>query len=282
MIIGISGKLHAGKNMVADIIQVLMWMKEASRNGDYILKEDHDEVTVIKDAILSPEVMVGLRQSGFNKWELKAFAYKVKLVASILTGYPVEKFEDQEFKKQVLGPEWSRYVVSDTGNRITPVVLTSIESAESFKQAQLKSLPYLNLSIDLKPITIRQLLQLIGTEAMRERVHSNVWVNALFADYHPAEMHTVNQFEPYIKLEWLPNWLITDPRFPNEIEAIEKHNGIVIRVERPGIDRSGPEHWHKSETALDGHYFKHILVNDGSLKDLIIDTKALLQTIKLL
>ena len=35
-----------------------------------------------------------------NNWEIKKFAGKVKEIASLLTGIPTKKFEDQDFKKK--------------------------------------------------------------------------------------------------------------------------------------------------------------------------------------
>lgn len=70
MIIAISGRMGSGKNTVCDIIQDLC----NKHNGP--------------------------------NFEQKAFAGKVKTIASLLTGIPVEKFEDQEFKKQEMSEEW--------------------------------------------------------------------------------------------------------------------------------------------------------------------------------
>ena len=58
----------------------------------------------------------------------------------MMTGIPVEKFEDQEFKKTYLGSEWNN-------------------------------------------MQVRVFLQKLGTEAMRDGVHTNAWINALFADF---------------------------------------------------------------------------------------------------
>lgn len=63
-IIAISGKIGSGKSTVGEIIQGLM------------ITNNNEE------------------------WELKLFAGKLKQIASLLTGIPVEKFEDQEFKKK--------------------------------------------------------------------------------------------------------------------------------------------------------------------------------------
>lgn len=100
---------------------------------------------------------------------------------------------------------------------------------------------------------VRALLQRTGTEAGRRLLGPNVWVDALFRE-----------------LEDVPALVITDVRFPSEARAVADRGGVVIRIERPGVgpakDRVGRVH--ESETALDDWKFDHVLVNDGSVRDL--------------
>ena len=70
-------------------------------------------------------------------------------------------------------------------------------------------------------MTPRKMLQQVGTDLFRNQLHPNTWVNATFANYHDN------------------NWIITDVRFPNELEAIKKHNGITIRINRGLVERTG-------------------------------------------
>jgi hypothetical protein len=106
-------------------------------------------------------------------------------------------------------------------------------------------------------LTPRKILQLLGTEAGREIIHPNIWVNSLFADYTTDS-----------------NWIITDVRFPNEAQAIKDRGGIIIRIERPG----GESHCggaHASETALDDYDFDIVINNDGTIDELIDKVKQL-------
>lgn len=66
--------------------------------------------------------------------------------------------------------------------------------------------------------------------------------------------------------------VITDVRFPNEAAAIETAGGVVIRIERPGLESDDT---HASETALDDYYFEHVLHNDGTVEDLAAKVEAL-------
>jgi hypothetical protein len=111
-------------------------------------------------------------------------------------------------------------------------------------------------------MTVRDLLQKLGTEAMREGLHTNVWVNALMADYKPGPFYPDVPAEDHAKL---PNWIITDTRFPNEAQAIKDKGGMVIKVDRPGV---GPVNGHPSEDALKDYNFDYVIHNNGSINDL--------------
>jgi len=104
-------------------------------------------------------------------------------------------------------------------------------------------------------ITIRQLLQYIGTDIFRE-LDKNAWVNAWRS--HVAD---------YNKYEWSKNSviLVPDVRFPNEVEAIQAEGGKVIRLSRAPFAELDT---HESEMALDNFVepggsveFDHVIDN---------------------
>ena len=216
MIIGINGKIGSGKDTIGDIIQ---------------------KICITNDG---PE------------FEVKKFAGKLKQIASLLTGIDVEKFEDQEFKKSLLGNEWGT------------VKENPLNSIPVFEDVQFNHL-----------MSVRELLQKIGTEAMRDGLHENVWVNALFADYK-EEPTNVLKSEGYHLEDAYPNWIITDMRFPNEMEAVVEKGGITIRVVRNQIRTGNLILEHPSETALDGHTMHYEIINDGTIEDLIEKVKEIL------
>lgn len=154
-------------------------------------------------------------------------------------------------------------------------------------------------------MTYREFLQKLGTEAMRDGLHENVWVNALFADYkgRKTKIHQLTPVKQDFIVDTYPKWIITDMRFPNEMEAIEERGGITIRVvrehdikvQRSGnsddyviekFDKTNPKHaalklaessrLHPSETALDDAEFHYTIENDGTLEELIEKVKRLL------
>lgn len=190
-IIAVSGKMGSGKDTVGQIIQTLAG----------------------------------------ESWEVKRFSHKIKVMATLITGIPIEKFEDQEFKRTDLGDEWNL----TTHHWAYPVTY---------------------------PMTVRDMLQKIGTEAMRNNLHQDVWVNALMIDYVRGS-----------QLETLPNWVITDCRFLNEAAAIKRKKGIIVRVERPNIMTND---MHQSEIELDRYDFDYVIQNDGTLEELTEKVRVIL------
>jgi len=120
-------------------------------------------------------------------------------------------------------------------------------------------------------MTYRDLLQKLGTEAMRSGLHKNVWVNALFADY---------QFN-IEEDEQIHYWIITDSRFPNELAAVKEHNGIAIKVIRDSGNTIGTTH--TSETALDDYTdWDYVINNNGTLEELKTRVLSILEKESLL
>jgi len=184
-----------------------------------------------------------IREIQPDKWQIKKFSGKLKTIASIMLGIPEYLFENQDFKSEILGEEWWK-----------------------------------NYGDFYHQTTVRDFLQLLGTDAIRNGLHSNAWVNALMADYKPTN-------EPKMVLDngvkvydidspdfKMPNWIITDCRFPNEAEAIKDRGGIIIRIDRPGVE---PVNAHPSEIALDNWDFDYKIAN-------VSDLPALKQTVEVL
>lgn len=113
-------------------------------------------------------------------------------------------------------------------------------------------------------MTVREFLQKLGTEAIRDSLHKDSWVNALMSEYldRDENVYTANVVR---KLRTRSRWIITDVRFPNEAEAIKSKKGMVVRIDRPGVV---PINNHYSEIGLDGWDFDYYIANDGDLNDL--------------
>jgi hypothetical protein len=107
-----------------------------------------------------------------------------------------------------------------------------------------------------KNIITRNLLQIYGTDIFRKRVDNNYWVKLLIDRVKKSEEDVT---------------IVTDVRFPNEIELLNDDPDlytIAIRIERD-IDRKEKTNQHDSETALDDYkLFDYIVENNGTLEEL--------------
>lgn len=113
-------------------------------------------------------------------------------------------------------------------------------------------------------LSARVALQTLGTDWGR-RLYPDVWVDYLFERADPK----VN-----------PRLCISDVRFPNEIRAIVRNGGRVVRIRRQVGEL--PMSNHESETSLDGvgdNLFDGTLYNDGSKDDLYRSTDEILEKI---
>jgi hypothetical protein len=230
MIIGINGYSGSGKDTVGTIIQ-------------HLLCPSHNRNESLQDILKQPSYHEWWLEDE-SGWEIKKWAGKLKVVASMLTGIPVEKFEDQEFKKTFLNADWAETGYDETTEKHW-----------------------------LKPMTVRDFLQKLGTDACRDNLHYNTWVNALISDYTPTQVQWSDGPLGGYKDGDLPNWVITDTRFPNEADAIKHKGGILIRVERPGVK---PINNHPSEVGLDDFKFDYVINNDGDLESLSNKVKDIL------
>lgn len=93
---------------------------------------------------------------------------------------------------------------------------------------------------------VREVLQ--GYGALMRRINPNCWINICL---------------DYAKESWAEVVFITDVRYPNEVAAIQKLGGKVIR-----LTRGDHNDRHISETALDGFPgFDYILYNSRITKE---------------
>lgn len=145
--------------------------------------------------------------------------------------------------------------------------------------------PWWSQRLQMPELTPRWVLQQWGTEVCRGSFHDDIWIASLENKLRHSQDDVV----------------ITDCRFPNEIQAIKQAGGIVVRVVRGpepewydaavSVNRGpdGNTTWalsrrkleklgiHASETAWVGTKFDAVLDNNGSLDRLYEQVKNLAQ-----
>lgn len=265
MIIGISGKKQHGKDTVAKIIQYLMFEK---RYPNHV----HTTSSFINEMPGFIDGGQDLRNTE-STWYIKKFATKLKQVVCLLIGCTMEQLEDNKFKETPLGEHWKIWYwkykehLAKYNQRFGRIFMSEEEAIKgTFTNDSFLQVVELTSEI----LTPRKILQLVGTEAGRQLIHPNIWVNALMEDYKgdlkayrrasavrgadsmwyvPENPDIPQQYwgmqVAFPTFEWTvkpyvdtPNWIITDVRFPNELIAIEEREGVVIRVNRPNPHRT--------------------------------------------
>ena len=198
MIIGISGKINSGKDTVGKIIQILT---DSPHFNDKGVKG------FLKRELLSP------------KFINKKFADKLKDNLCSLLGCTRIQLEDREFKEKELPEQWWYWYMKLDGGYGT-IMLDYLTTTKE----QLSMYEGLVL---VKP-TPRLLLQLLGTEAGRNIIHPNVWVNALFADYRNGEI--IETEAPIHK----SNVMLVDPKTkkPTKVRIENDNKGKKIRISK--------------------------------------------------
>lgn len=308
MIIAINGRIGSGKDTVGSIIQYLVTANRFETSGEHI-----KGVASTKKEFLNHTEHYKHKVSG---WQIKKFADKLKDILCLLTGCTREQLEDQEFKNRELSEEWRRWrleVPQDaTRNKKITINLLFNSETEAWEYND-KQLHYNKTvcRVYSELPTYRLLLQWIGTDLFRNQLHENVWVNSLMSEYKTCEYKCLKAGTAYCgdnkyDCTEVPNWIITDMRFPNELQAVKNRSGISIRVKRPlykyldntytweGLKKevlkdTGEEifksyadeahlikHTHESETALDNATFDYEINNDGTIEELIEKVREIL------
>lgn len=273
MIIGLSGKACVGKNTVARIIQYLTDKKTA----DYNYPESEKDFNSWKKNVKRP------------KWRQKAYADKVKEICSTLTGLPVSAFHERSNKQKTLSEltgddRWKKYIVIPSlRSKSKPIEVSTRKEAEKAAQTY-------GLSMDRDKgvqsghiieveLTMRQFMQTIGTDCVRNQVHPQAWILALYAEYNSKMVRKSKAgIDGYEDVEEYPDWIVTDCRFPNEADAVKERGGIVWWIDR---DVESDDN-HFSETSMKNYEFDHTIDNGGDIDLLIATVKHALKKFDIL
>lgn len=133
-------------------------------------------------------------------------------------------------------------------------------------------------------LTPRFILQQLGTQVGRN-IHEMTWVRKAFDTIERAARGDMvilpnlitREFEEVEFAEgWADRWCIPDCRFPGEAEAVKAKGGIVIKVVRPSLVSNDS---HASETEVDNVKEDYLVVNDGTLDDLEVQVRRIMDKV---
>ena len=209
--ITLAGKKQVGKDTSAKMIKELinpLWTHEQVR-------ADPDGYLALKDNI-----------------HIVHFADALKKACHIIFGIPLEDMETEEGKQKLTRVRWPR------DHSFEPT-WEGMDGRDAYKVSSYRPG---NKHSDF--MTIREVLQFVGTELFRNQLDPDVWLNSIF-------------LKPWAEDDIV---IIADARFPNEA-ALSREHGLLISVERDtGLVSDG----HRSENALGEYADYHYTVDNNS------------------
>jgi len=253
-ILGLSGKKQSGKNTAANFIvgheMVSLGVVDSMRinhKGKLVVPAlVGDE---IKEGVLdldNPKVQPWLREHVSPFVKLYSFADKLKEFCIDVLGFSFEQcYGTDDDKNTLTHLRWEDMPGVVTNEKLFDKVVKLLKNPVTQDEY------FQPVYHEPGRMTAREVLQYFGTNVCR-KMYGNVWADA-----------TVR----HIAAENVPLAVVTDVRFPNEVEAIQNTQGKVIRFTRAPF--AGDEH--QSEKALDKEVFdwsKFDYVCDNATRDI--------------
>lgn len=139
-----------------------------------------------------------------------------------------------EAAKALVADGWTRVAFADALREsllaLDPFVVTWADPSQHMPLSVIVKERGWELAKHTEP-EVRRLLQRLGTEAGRNIHGEDCWVNIALRKIRAIDTSVV----------------VTDVRFPNEVQAIRRYGGKIIRIHRRGV---GPINNHVSDAGI--------------------------------
>jgi len=173
---------------------------------------------------------------GGDRVHVVHFADALKQACSVIFGIPLEDMETETGKQKLTQVAW-------------PMQEVRPKTPDKHDYEVIGYSPHSPQAGKPKFMTVREVLQFVGTNLFRNQLDPDIWVQSVYRKKYRDDDIVV----------------VADCRFPNECD-FAKGQGILISVEREtGLASDG----HASETALDDYTnYDHVIDNNGSFDEL--------------
>jgi dephospho-CoA kinase len=119
--------------------------------------------------------------------------------------------------------------------------------------------------------TPRGFLQYVGTDLLRNQIHPDILVN-IIDDKLKILNNDISMNQHKI--------VITDVRFANEVDLINKYHGQIVTIKRPNININTRASQHASEQLFNIEN-DTVINNNGSIEDLFMTIEDLIEQKKI-
>jgi deoxynucleotide monophosphate kinase-like protein len=191
--------------------------------------------SIIEPTIKRTEQVVdGFRLHPSQEYEIHIvhFADALKEACALIFGIDRRDMETEEGKKKLTDVRWPiKTMVEMPGDEIRDVWYPEPDDDDG------------------QFMTVREILQFVGTDLFRTQMDPDIWVKSVFRRKY-GENDIV---------------IIADARFPNEAAFAKKH-GLLVKIERN--QGKGSEDLHISERALDNYTDYDAIIDNNT--DLVV------------
>jgi hypothetical protein len=248
IVIGVSGRKQAGKSTFGNFILALYLAKFDYCNNIYI---DEQTGELLVSDLLGDDRFKGV--FNFNRYKLEFNDPRLNQALELFNkNVKIYNFADvlkTDICINILGLTYDQcYGTDEQKNELTTIRWSSMPAHDASHN---------------KKMTAREIMQFIGTDIFRS-IDSDIWVK--------ATIKKILNEQPKVAI-------ITDCRFPNEVEAIKNIGGKVFRLTRNKFNSD-----HESECILDkDRYdwknFDYILDNENiSVQEQFEQIKKIMET----
>lgn len=238
LILGISGKKQSGKSTVGNFI-LSLYLAKLNLCEKILMDEDGQLIVSDFAGDASFEGIFNVNDLLYKTTDNRIIQ-TLNFLSSKIKLYSFADILKNDICINILGLTYEQcYGTDDTKNSLTQI---RWENMPGYDISWTRTSDYDSSGF----MTARQVMQFIGTDIFR-KMKNNVWVQ--------STLNKIIKEKPELAV-------ITDCRFPNEVESIKNVDGKVIRLTRTPFESS-----HISETILDQDKY------DWSKFDFIIDNR---------
>jgi len=243
IIIGLSGKKQSGKSSLATYLRAYFELKYNDIKFDedrLVQSPDGDKVYIAPSTPAAPGGSLDNKTEWQRVLQIAGLGKNKQLTENV----KIYSFADpiKEFCIDVLGIKPEQVYGTDEQKNVPTEFLWEkfptnfrpiISSRTEIVSSPMEYVTDTQVVNEYKkgPMTAREVMQVFGTDIMRNMFSPMVWVNAC--------IRKIQKDNPKIAI-------IADLRFPSELEAVEKAGGFIVRLERKLFNDN-----HPSETSLD-------------------------------
>lgn len=233
--IGLNGLAGSGKDTIAKMLNVIL---------GHSWKSIEDAKSYYDNIYTNPTIIAtfnNIHENEPSRCMLIAYADQLKYICASMFGIPVSRFYLNKSNAWVCITDKFEYTEIEPSYNVV--------TCEEFYNK--------SLSLDNQEkywMSLRDILVYVGTYILQQNINKQIFVNIVRNKIHEAQ--TENDELDYV--------VVTDNRFPHELDFIKENYGVTINIIRPEVKQLD----NIAEHSLDDQEYDFTIINDGTYDEL--------------